>query len=728
MQSSSAISSYLPKYLRVWVILSLSVVLLIIMSAFLSRSLETLNEGAAWVAHTERVRFQLARILQSCSDLGNGVAGYEITHDESLFEPAKTAESLIPVELNDLQSLLADDAAQQPLFAQLVELTHQRQLQTEAQRERALHRDVAGVQAEISSGEAKRQMDAVRAVIAQMQAEERHLLDFHTKATRSAYNAVAIAIWVAAALAIGLLISITVLTLRDAERLRLVQEELATTLRSVGDAVISTDAAGVVRFMNAVAEQLTGWTNATARGRPLEDVFDVINEQTRAPVETPLAQVLREKKIVALANHTVLRARDGTERPIEDSGAPILDPSGEITGAVLVFRDATTDRAARRALVESRDALREADNRKDIFLATLSHELRNPLAPIRTATRVLETPNLSAADLERSRSIIARQVRHMASLLDDLLDISRITRGVLTLKTETVELKALMEAAIETAQPAIAAKGHTFEVQWPGERIGLTADPLRLTQVIANLLTNAAKYTDPGGHITLGARLDASGIEIFVRDDGIGIAKEMQPRVFDMFSQIDTSHEHSEGGIGIGLALVKGFVELHGGSVEVHSAGMNQGSEFVVHLPIALRTEPPVAAATTPATTVNTARRVLIADDNRDGAEIMAMLLTHSGYDVQLAHTGPDAVDVAAQQRPDVAILDIGMPGMSGYDVARRIRSQPWGGGMMLIAVTGWGQEDDKRKAKEAGFDHHLTKPIDPGALERLMSPASEVT
>ena len=726
MQSSSAISSYLPKYLRVWVILSLSVVLLIIMSAFLSRSLETLNEGAAWVAHTERVRFQLARILQSCSDLGNGVAGYEITHDESLFEPAKTAESLIPVELNDLQSLLADDAAQQPLFAQLVELTHQRQLQTEAQRERALHRDVAGVQAEISSGEAKRQMDAVRAVIAQMQAEERHLLDFHTKATRSAYNAVAIAIWVAAALAIGLLISITVLTLRDAERLRLVQEELATTLRSVGDAVISTDAAGVVRFMNAVAEQLTGWTNATARGRPLEDVFDVINEQTRAPVETPVAQVLREKKIVALANHTVLRARDGTERPIEDSGAPILDPSGEITGAVLVFRDATTDRAARRALVESRDALREADNRKDIFLATLSHELRNPLAPIRTATRVLETPNLSAADLERSRSIIARQVRHMASLLDDLLDISRITRGVLTLKTETVELKALMEAAIETAQPAIAAKGHTFEVQWPGERTGLTADPLRLTQVIANLLTNAAKYTDPGGHITLGARLDASGIEIFVRDDGIGIAKEMQPRVFDMFSQIDTSHEHSEGGIGIGLALVKGFVELHGGSVEVHSAGMNQGSEFVVHLPIALRTEPPVAAATTPATTVNTARRVLIADDNRDGAEIMAMLLTHSGYDVQLAHTGPDAVAVAAQQRPDVAILDIGMPGMSGYDVARRIRSQPWGGGMM--AVTGWGQEDDKRKAKEAGFDHHLTKPIDPGALERLMSPASEVT
>jgi PAS domain S-box-containing protein len=476
--------------------------------------------------------------------------------------------------------------------------------------------------------------------------------------------------------------------------------------------------------MNSIAEQLTGWSSAAAQGRTLESVFNIYNEQSLAPVESPVAQVLRDNRIVGLANHTVLRARDGSERPIEDSGAPIRGPDGEVTGAVLVFRDATADRAARRALIESRDALTEADRRKDVFLATLSHELRNPLAPIRTATRVLETPGLSGADLERSRSIIARQVRHMASLLDDLLDISRITRGVLALKSEPVDLHALMEAAIETAQPLLTAKQHAFRVEWPVEPIGLTVDPLRLTQVIANLLTNAAKYTNRGGHIILGARSHPTSIEIFVRDDGIGIAPAMLPRVFDMFSQIDRGNEHSEGGIGIGLALVKGFVELHGGTVEARSGGFEQGSKFVVHLPSSLRTQTPVRSPPenlTPRESTGP-RRVLIADDNRDGAEIMAMLLTHSGFEVQLAHTGPEALAIAERQKPDFAILDIGMPGMSGYEVAHAIRAQTWGAAMKLIAVTGWGQEDDKRKAQAAGFDHHLTKPIDPGALERLMT------
>jgi PAS domain S-box-containing protein len=726
MQSGSAKSTkLLPKYLRIWVLLLFSVVLLLIMSAFLSQSLQTLNEGAGWVSHTERVRFQLAKILQSLSDLGSGVAGFEITHDESLFEPATTAETQIPLELKDLQALLAEDTGQRPLLAQLMDLASQRQLQTQAQRDRALKHDIAGVQAEISGGEGKRLMDASRSVIAQMQAEERHLLDVHSKSTRAAYTAVAVAIWAAAALAIVLLVSITMITVRDAERLRRLQEELATTLRSVGEAVISTDASGVVRFMNTVAEQLTGWSSVAAQGQPLDSIFNIVNEQTRAPVESPVAQVLRDNKSVSLANHTVLLSRDGSERPLEDSGAPIRGPDGEIRGAVLVFRDATADRAARRALIESRDALRESDRRKDIFLATLSHELRNPLAPIRTATRLLETPGLSPQDLQRSRSIIARQVRHMASLLDDLLDISRITRGVLTLKSEPVDLHALMEAAVETAQPAIAAKGHVFRVEWPGDSIGLNVDPVRVTQVIANLLTNAAKYTKSGGHITLGARVAGSQIEIYVRDDGIGIAVDMLPRVFDMFSQIDGGHEHSDGGIGIGLALVKGFVELHGGSVEARSAGLDRGSEFLVRIPAALRTEVPAVRApenSGPAATAAT-RRVLIADDNRDAAEIMAMLLAHSGFEVQLAHTGTDALAMAEREHPDFALLDIGMPGLNGYEVARGIRGQPWGAGIKLIAVTGWGQEDDKLKAMEAGFDHHLTKPVDPNALQLLMAP-----
>ena len=569
-------------------------------------------------------------------------------------------------------------------------------------------------------------MDSARAVIAKMQAEETRLRDFHRQATREAHDVLAFAIWAAAGIAIALLIVITFVAVRDSERMRELQEELATTLRSVGDAVIATDATGAVRFLNAVAEELTGWSNQMARGKPLEAVFCIINEQTRETAESPVSKVLRENAVVGLANHTILRARDGVERPIEDSGAPIWGAGGEVTGVVLVFRDATAERASRNALVDSANALREADSRKDVFLATLSHELRNPLAPIRTATKVLETPGLTAADLERSRSIISRQVRHMAALLDDLLDISRITRGVLTLKLGPVDLHGLIEAAVETAQPTIQAKRHTLKIEWPDRRIVLQADPLRLTQVIANLLTNAAKYTDPEGQITLGSRMSGTGgVDIYVRDTGIGIASDMLPKVFEMFAQIDAGQEHSDGGIGIGLALVKGFVELHGGTVVAHSEGTNRGSEFIVEFPAALIREKsslPMPNTEAPVPSPSETTTVLVADDNRDGAEIMGLLLEQSGFKVLLAHSGPDALTVASKQRPSIAVLDIGMPGLSGYDVARRLRKEPWGTGMLLIAVTGWGQEEDKRKALDAGFDHHLTKPIDPDALEKLMN------
>jgi CheY-like chemotaxis protein len=291
-----------------------------------------------------------------------------------------------------------------------------------------------------------------------------------------------------------------------------------------------------------------------------------------------------------------------------------------------------------------------------------------------------------------------------------------------------------MEAAIETAQPAIAANHHTLQIEWPAAPIRMNVDPVRLTQVIANLLTNAAKYTPRGGAITLSAFRDPAHVVISVRDSGIGIAPDMLLKVFEMFSQIDAGHEHADGGIGIGLALVKGFVELHGGTVEARSGGGDQGSEFIVRLPDKLivtdsagpLNEPasdPAAAepAAVDRPTVLHPRRVLVADDNRDGADIMALLLQQYGYEVSVANSGPEALAAAAQNKPEIAILDIGMPGMSGYEVAQHIRTQGWGKDMLLIALTGWGQEEDKRKALEAGFDHHLIKPIDPDALEALM-------
>lgn len=376
-------------------------------------------------------------------------------------------------------------------------------------------------------------------------------------------------------------------------------------------------------------------------------------------------------------------------------------------------------------LTDSEAALRDADRRKDVFLATLSHELRNPLAPIRNAARLLESPSLSHEELERSRLIIARQVRHMASLLDDLLDVSRITRGMLTLKKEVIDLRQSFEAAVESARPAIEAKRHALNVEWPSDRVRILADPVRLTQILTNLLTNAAKYTDPEGKITLGCRTEGRTISIHVRDNGIGLAPDTLNRVFDMFSQVAPDKGRTDGGLGIGLALVKGLIELHGGRVEAISAGLERGSEFVVHFPDSLHE----AAPSIPPTREFTARddgpralRVLIADDNRDSAESLGMLLELSGHEVLLAHDGLQALAIAAQRQPDAALLDIGMPGMDGFQVAAGIRREPWGADMTLIAITGWGQEDAKRMARTAGFDHHLTKPMDTLVLESLLA------
>jgi CheY-like chemotaxis protein/two-component sensor histidine kinase len=357
-----------------------------------------------------------------------------------------------------------------------------------------------------------------------------------------------------------------------------------------------------------------------------------------------------------------------------------------------------------------------------VFLATLSHELRNPLAPIRTAARLLAAPNLSPSELQRAQAIISRQVTHMSSLLDDLLDVSRITRGSFTLKKGPLEVKKLLETAVESAQPAMDAKRHTLRVEIPETVIMLQADPVRLTQVLSNLLSNAAKYTPAGGLISLGARLEAQDLVLYVRDNGIGLAPAVIPHIFDMFTQVGAESEAPEGGLGIGLALVKGLVHLHGGRISAHSAGLGEGSEFLVSLPRLLINDSPRPSGNGlhVHSNRNPGRRVLIADDNQDGAESLSMLLSLSGHEILLAHTGADALNVAKERRPDVAVLDIGMPDLSGYEVARRIRSQPWGQQIILIALTGWGQENDKRRAQAAGFDHHCTKPVDPDDLEQL--------
>jgi two-component system CheB/CheR fusion protein len=458
-------------------------------------------------------------------------------------------------------------------------------------------------------------------------------------------------------------------------------------------------------------------------GAPLDRIFRIINEETRAAAENPVDRVLREGRIVGLANHTVLIRRDGTETPIEDSAAPIRDSAGAIDGVVLVFRDASLQRSIQMAL-------READRKKDEFIAVLAHELRNPLAPILQAAQLLQSPGATPEQLRWGQRVIDRQAKTMGRLLDDLLDVSRITRGTLEVRKSPVALAVLIEGAVETTRPTIDARDHTLELDVSPEAIQLDADPVRMTQVIANLLTNAAKYTDVGGRIRLTASREGDEVILSVADNGIGLDRAALPRLFDMFVQIEEARDRHEGGLGIGLALAKRLVELHQGSIEVHSEGVGRGSEFIVRIPCTVPTD---AASTALAPANSTAHaaavplRIVIADDNRDAAESLAMLLRMDGHEVSVAHDGAEALGVVAAVRPHMAVLDIGMPGMNGYEVAQSIRTGPQSGPIVLVALTGWGQAQDLERAKAAGFDHHLVKPAEPGAVRSLLTTIGSV-
>ena len=630
---------------------------------------------------------------------------------------------------------------------------------------------------------------------------------------------------------------------RAEEALQKQSEWLRIALSSIGDGVISTDVEGRVTFMNGVAQTLTGWTQAEAAGRPLPDVFHIINEQTRETVENPALLALRAGTIVGLATNTILIRNDGTERAVEDSAAPMLDESGNAIGAVLVFRDVTERKRAEvaRALLASiidssedaivsksldgtilswntgaerlfgyasnevigqsitliipperlseertildrlcrgeriehfetvrmakdgrridisltvspirdsaghivaaskvarditdrkrvEEALREADRRKDDFIALLAHELRNPLAPLRNGLHIMRLAADDAAAVAEARLMMERQLGHMVRLIDDLLDISRISRNKMELRRSRVLLADVLSSAVETARPAIEAAGHELSITLPREPICLDADLTRLAQVFSNLLTNSAKYTEHGGHIWIGAERRGSDVVISVRDTGIGIPADALPRIFEMFSQVDRSIERATGGLGIGLALVKGLVEMHDGKVVATSPGAGKGSTVTVTLPV-LRNHPdtrPAPPDCEPALP-GPRRRILVVDDNSDSANSMVMMLTLRGNEVRTAHDGIEAVTTANAFRPQVVLMDLGMPQLNGLDATRRIRAQPWAGAVVIIAVTGWGQEEDKVRSREAGCDGHLVKPVNLPDLEKLLADLTDV-
>jgi PAS domain S-box-containing protein len=505
---------------------------------------------------------------------------------------------------------------------------------------------------------------------------------------------------------------------RVEEELRQQREWYQVTLSSIGDAVITTDTQAKVTFLNPVAEMMTGWNTDEASGQPLENIFTIINEESRQPAKNPVDKVLREGIVVGLANHTALIAKDGTERSIEDSAAPIRDATGDISGAVMVFHDVTERRRAEKAL-------KDADKKKDEFLATLAHELRNPLVPIRNGLKVLKLAGNNPVMAENTRSMMDQALSQMVRLVDDLLDASRITTGKLQLRKEWVELAAVVQSAVETSRPLIDEQDQNLTVTLPPAPVLLDADPIRLAQVFSNLLSNAAKYSEGGGHIALTAELHGEEVIVRVTDRGIGISANHLPHIFEMFNQVDTSLERSQGGLGIGLSLVKGLVEMHGGRVEAHSDGPGTGSQFIVHLPVVITRPlsdwPPVNGESEEASSAPKCR-ILIVDDNTLSSKSTAMLLQLMGHEVATACDGFEGIEVAGTFRPEVVLLDIGLPKLDGYETARRIREQPWGKGILLIAVTGYGQDEDRRRSLEAGFNCHMIKPVNLMELEKTLT------
>jgi PAS domain S-box-containing protein len=416
------------------------------------------------------------------------------------------------------------------------------------------------------------------------------------------------------------------------------------------------------------------------------------------------------------------RTADGSQR----NGVVVIQPIKRYADQVLFLALSGADITERKRLEddlrELAADLSEADRKKNEFLAMLAHELRNPLAPISNTARALRL-GIGDEDAVRSASeMLERQVSQLARLVDDLLDISRITRGRIELRTTRTALAPIVLQAVEAVRPLARSMNHELTTTLPENEIYVEADPARLTQVVGNILNNACKFTNPGGHVQLVVNQNHNEATIRVRDNGIGIAPEHLSHVFDMFAQVDASLERSRDGLGIGLTLVRTLVELHGGSIQVNSEGPGRGSEFTVRLPVV---EPaPTAVADDGIAPARAAapHRVLIVDDNDDGAESLSMLLQFDGHDTLKAHSGPQAIEAADRFRPDVMLLDIGLPGMSGYEVCQRIRQEPWGQRILIVAMTGWGQEEDRRRSMEAGFDTHMVKPVDHEALLKLLA------
>lgn len=487
-------------------------------------------------------------------------------------------------------------------------------------------------------------------------------------------------------------------------------------------AVFFLDPDGRVARWNTGAERIFGYPETEILGQHFSRFFTPEDIQAGVP-----EQELQTAATTGQANDDRWMVRkDGSRLWCNGVTTALRDEGSGLRGFAKVLRDRTEQKRLEEALGQRADELVEEARRKDEFLATLAHELRNPLAPIRNALQAIRLGSHDAALVEQMRAMAERQVAYMTHLVDDLLDLSRISRGLIRLLQEPVDVAQPVQRAIEGVQALVRERRLALSVSLPTEPVYVEADSTRLQQVVGNLLSNAVRYTDPGGHVLLTARREGSEFVLRVRDTGIGIAPEMLPKIFDLFVQAERRLDRSHGGLGIGLTLVRRLVQMHGGAVEAHSDGPGKGSEFVVRLPVLAeeRKEELLGRPSEPEQPVNPSApcRILVVDDNVDAAESLALLLRLDGHEVQTTYDGQGALAAAQAKPPEVVILDLGMPGMDGFEIARRLRSLAALKDVLLVALTGWAQEEDRRRCYEAGFDGHMPKPVELDALRQFLA------
>jgi PAS domain S-box-containing protein len=492
---------------------------------------------------------------------------------------------------------------------------------------------------------------------------------------------------------------------------------LASIVESSEDSIVTVNFDGRITSWNKGAERVYGYPAVEAVGKPLnmlifsKDLKDLLSN---------IDKIQHGEKVEIF--DTVRLNKDGQEINLEIIMSPVKDASGQIIGVSTFARDITRRVQLERQTQEQAEALADQNRRKDEFLAMLSHELRNPLSPILSALHILKLGPSESPLQQQARTVIERQVGQLTHLIEDLLEITRVSTGRIQLHLERLDVGHNAKLAVESVQPMIASRKHELSMSLPSEPVWIQADPARLEQVMVNLLNNAAKYTDEGGHIWLTVEQEGNEAVLRVRDSGVGIAPELLPHIFDLFSQGERSLDRSQGGLGIGLSLVQRLVELHRGTVEAHSEGLGKGSEFTVRLPVLF--SPVTYPPTPPEETLRQAAmpgRVLVVDDNVDVADMVSILLQASGYEVRVAYTAQTALETAIESQPNIVLLDIGLPDIDGYEVARRLRQRPQLKDVKLVAITGYGREVDRQRSQEAGFDYHLVKPVDPIKLEALL-------